>query len=750
MKRTWTAVAVIALAACGGGDGPSKPAPVNSVSVSLGASTIYVGQQTQASATMYDASQNQLSGRTARFRSDDAGVATVDSVSGVVTAQAAGTAHIIASSEGIDGQATLTVNPTVQVRLDSVSPGVLKMGSTGTLYGANFDANASGDVITVGGTRATVTSASATQISFTVPDLGCVPAERRVVQLNSSGTTAQLASVPVAPKATPLSLGVGGVAVLTGSSAVGCVELAATVSPSEYLFVPANADATPDVIDTMQVSWQTGDASPLGGGGYDVVAPPSRSALMSSAAAAMGRVDDAFEARLRRYARTTLRPAVARAAFARGALSPQARMSISGSGIAVPTTVSRALSVGDTLRFKVPGATSMCSNFDTVKATVKAIGSSNIIVQDVNAPANGFTATDFTSMAQEFDTYIYPTDTTYFGTPSDIDSNGKVYILFTPEVNKLTPKGSTSYVGGYFWAGDLYPSTGQYACPQSNEAEIFYMLVPDPTGIYSSAHATAQVRQVSRGTLGHEFQHMINAGTRLFVSNAQSFESSWLDEALAHFAEDVVGRAEDGFSQTADLTLAQADANNNDFNAFYYQNLARLQDWLLRPDTSTATSSRAEQNLAYRGAAWALLRYTADQYAGGNIPSFTRRLVAGPDTSTGNLSSKAGVPFDSLMTGWLLAMYADDNSASTLSRYQFTSWNMHDVEAGLNGGTYPLLVGTLSTGSSSTSLQLRSATGVYYHVVNPATGPSAVFGLTAPGGGALSAAGARLYIIRLN
>lgn len=84
------------------------PTPVASVSVALSASTTTVGQSVQATATARDASNNVLSGRVLAWLSSNTAVATV-SAAGVVTAVAAGSTQITATSEGITGNAALTV-----------------------------------------------------------------------------------------------------------------------------------------------------------------------------------------------------------------------------------------------------------------------------------------------------------------------------------------------------------------------------------------------------------------------------------------------------------------------------------------------------------------------------------------------------------------------------------------------------------------------------------------------------------------
>src|SRR5207247_917540 len=73
--------------------------PVASVTVSPGAPTVQVGQTTQLTATPKDANGTPLTGRVVTWSSDNTAVAMVDG-SGLVTAVAAGSATITASSEG--------------------------------------------------------------------------------------------------------------------------------------------------------------------------------------------------------------------------------------------------------------------------------------------------------------------------------------------------------------------------------------------------------------------------------------------------------------------------------------------------------------------------------------------------------------------------------------------------------------------------------------------------------------------------
>lgn len=114
------------------------PAPVASVSVTLAASSRNPGQTTQATATLRDANNNILTGRTIVWSSSDNGVATV-STSGLVTAIAVGTATIMASCEGQSGTSTITVTNPAPAPVATVT---VSLGSSTLVPGATTQATA--------------------------------------------------------------------------------------------------------------------------------------------------------------------------------------------------------------------------------------------------------------------------------------------------------------------------------------------------------------------------------------------------------------------------------------------------------------------------------------------------------------------------------------------------------------------------------------------------------------------------------
>ncbi len=559
-----------------------------------------------------------------------------------------------------------------------------------------------------------------------------------------TGTGTILVTAPVTSCSsgpTVVDLAVGQVKVITATDSKGCIKISVTGAASQYIVIAANSNSIPDQLATFTLKSDTGEVVP----NTTLLANPYRvaAALQVAPAVPSDALQLAYESKLRLLERRELSLPDAQAGYrARSAQLPHLRTSLS---VSVPN-------IGDKTTFKVP---SSCSKFTTVTATAQYISNKAIIYTDSAAPTGGFTATDYQDIANEFDNLIYPTDSAYFGTPLDLDNNGHVIILYTPEVNKLTPAGNPSgFVGGFFFAGDLFPVA---QCAQSNIAEIFYVLAPDPNGtINGNARSTSTVRQGTRGTIAHEFQHMINASERIRSPIEQGFEDTWLDEALAHFAEDVNGRALKNLPDDANATFETLFTNINDYSAFFFQNFARFQRYMINPGYYAPTSAGADTSLAVRGAAWSLVRYTADNYApNGNIKAFTRALAGGPNVGVDNLTLRAGsIPFDSLVAGWMIANYADDAGIPGLpTKYSYKSYNMRSnmsAQPITASKTFPLQINEVpGTGFVAAGLQARSATGDYFHFSRPGAGAARTFRLlNNDGTTSASFTGAVFYIVR--
>jgi hypothetical protein len=340
---------------------------------------------------------------------------------------------------------------------------------------------------------------------------------------------------------------------------------------------------------------------------------------------------------------------------------------------------------------------------------VEAVSSRAIVVADTSNPSGGFTAAEYASIAAAFDTLVYDVNARNFGEPTDLDGNGRVILYYTNSVNALTPKNSSSFVGGFFTPRDLFPTqdtpTLGEGCAGSNVAEMFYLLVPDPGGMVNgNRFSKAFMTSVTIATVAHEFEHLINSSRRVYVNQeAEDFEATWLDEGLAHVAEELLFYRRTGLAprQNLDATrLRSTPAISSAFSDAGIDNFDRLSEFL---DAPTRNSPYAEDDsLATRGATWAFLRYAADQQTAAQ-ETVWQGLVDSGTSGMATLQRVFGTNLTPLFRDWATMLLMDDVPGAD-ARYQLPSWNLRSVLAALDGaGAYPLQTMSLASGTSTTA-----------------------------------------------
>ena len=525
---------------------------------------------------------------------------------------------------------------------------------------------------------------------------------------STTATATDVANADCSTAVTSLSPG----QVLTGLGATSlCV--AGGTSGGEFALVPFNTalDGSAGTSFTVQASGVTATAvaSRLPTEGtFNVLAGASRtSATLSSLA-----LTRALDAKLRA---SEARDLTARIAGARAWMRSRQRTT-SGSvpGLSLSVVPSTA-QVGQFVTLNA-NTESACSSPDLRTGRVAAVSKKAIIVADTSNPASGYTDVDYASMASTFDNLVDPTDTKAFGSPTDIDGNGHVVLFFTRAVNELTPAKSTSYVAGFFYARDLFPSTPSPdfdACAGSNGGEMFYLLVPDPNGVVNGNKFTKDnVTRVVIATLGHEYQHLINASRRMYVNTgATDFEVTWLDEGLSHVAEELLFYAETGLAPRANIdatTLRSSSAYVDAFNEDAISNFSRLESYLGAPSSNSPFADN--DDLATRGATWSFLRYAAD-HTGSDDGTTWYQLVNSTTTGVANLQRVFGTDLTALARDWATSVFADD-VASTDARYQQPSWNLRSIFAALEStGGYPL--STVALGASPMTMSVDGGSAAY-------------------------------------
>ena len=535
----------------------------------------------------------------------------------------------------------------------------------------------------------------------------------------ASATATQIVSTDCTGSATSLALG----QVITGLSGTSLC-IAGGTSGGDFALVPYNAtlDGSSSASFSVQASGvgptavasltpPTGAFNVLGGTG--VMSPTLASLAMTRA----------LDARLRASEARELTPLIPGAR----AWMQSRRRTASGAvpGLALSVVPSTA-NIGDLVQLNT-NTESACSSPVLHTGRVAAVGTKAIVVADTANPAGGYTDADYQSIAATFDTLVDPTDTKAFGSPTDIDGNGHVVMFFTRAVNELTPARSTSFVGGFFFARDLFPSTASadfQACASSNGGEMFYLMVPDPTGVVNdNRFAKDAVTSVVVATLGHEYQHLINASRRMYVNTgATDFEETWLDEGLSHIAEELLFFARTGLAPRAniDATLLRSRAAYVDaFNDEAISNFSRLRSYLAAPTSNSPFADN--DSLATRGATWSFLRYAAD-HTGSDDGTTWFQLVNSTTTGIANLQQVFGANLTTLAQNWASSVFADDLTG-TAAAFQQPTWNMRSIYGALqSNGAYPLATTALATTPTTVSVSGGSAAYLRFSVAAGQTG----------------------------
>ena len=670
--------AALVLSACDDGVSPTL-AP--SVSLSTRNQTIRVGESFQLSASIRGESASAGS-RALHWSSLDEAVATVTQA-GLVTGHRPGLARVVAEAAGAADTSRIQVART---------PATIVIDSLSDL--------APGDLVQL---SATITDTEGVEITAPVEwsvapaTVGSVDGEGGLTLLGEGVLRISAASPParaeievevrVAPP--PEDCAEGSITLARGEVRryAGGAPISLCLSGgAEYTLVATNAGSTAATADLSA----EGLSSPS--------APAADNLLLSrsvaSARPALGEYDREFERRLRRSERERLSPRGARTSFLSRSLQ---------------TSASRE--VGDLMQLST---STSCESPDARTGRVEYVGERAIVVADTANP-RGLTRSDYARFGAMYDTLLYPVVTEHFGEPATMNGERRVVIFYTRAVNELTPAGSEGVVGGYFWAGDLFPTS---ECAGSNQREMFYMLAADPEGeVNGNERSVESVERATAGTIAHELQHLINASRRIFLNDAEDWEEPWLNEGLSHIAEELVFYHRSGYGARENLGPAQLGGTSKQLditNRHAISNLLRVDRYLR--EVEQQGPFQGDDDLATRGAAWQFLRYAMDRH-GGDPRMLLSTLV---DSRTSGLENVEAV-FDMDAADWFadaaISLFTDDHVPGIGDVHQQPSWNFRTLFDWINGDGFVLRNRPLRNEELSVHLQgwgtayLRTAVG---------------------------------------
>jgi hypothetical protein len=546
-------------------------------------------------------------------------------------------------------------------------------------------------------------------------------------------------STPCSYIATPATLAVG--ASLTFDGGTQCIR--ATDVGAEYVVVAHLNTAAYGVAQSIAVA-------PDG-----IVTPPTpfpgeatNAALASSMEADVR--DFAFERVLRERESREIGPRVAAARAVLGARSSLRAVPVNAASHALPS----AASEGQIVSLNV-NANDFCTSPQARNARIVAVTQSAIVMADVENPGNGFTDAEYREFAVAVDTLVSPVDTSAFGKPTDIDGNGRIGILFTSAVNKLTPQASQNVVLGFYYMRDLLPRQSQFGdCPGSNVGEMFYILVPDPTGtVNGNARSKTFVSGVVVGTIAHELQHLINASRRMYVTDALRVdEEVWLNEGLSHIAEELVFYRSSGLAPRANIGIGGLTPGTNArtaFDRFGRENLRRYREYQRFPEGNSPLAGT--DGFATRGASWSFLRYLVDRLRPSD-GDFWRKLVNARTTgavSIDSLIAGSGLTTLSALRDWSVSVVADNNPVTgAVPAVQQLSWDFLSSMQAIGGTNQQYSLSPRVLGNQLISAVGLAAGGSAYFRFGVLQNQEALIAVTSFGGPTLPQ-GIKLTLLRI-
>lgn len=562
-----------------------------------------------------------------------------------------------------------------------ITPEPIAAGGSATLHGLNFDEEASRNRVTVSGERVNVVSAS--QNLLRVNQLPCLPTGVAPVTVSRQG----IGSTVEHPIETPgVGLGTGESRTVLRGQNVRCRSFPA--GDRQYTAAVFNTGRSPDATVGFAVN---GRVDSTGG-------QAGAAAVSSGRPLDLGRAISELPALLGRNveAQRVHRDILARNLDLAERLTLRGRTDSRAPTAAEPGDPARAEppDEGDLVRFRVPNlaGSNLCTSFTPVTARVVAVTEHAVIAEDTASPVAGQMDAVHEEMAAEFERIQWDIVRTHYGDPlawdRRTDDDGHLYMLYTPQVNG---SGALAFV----FAGDLFTRA---ECGSSDEAELFYGIVPEVTGGFESDGrlSVGEWKWQMRATMIHEVKHIASFAERL-ARDATTFESSWLEEATAYLSHELYAREVFGYSKGENVDYRQSvycelrARQPTQFPECAGKPLAMfgpyffLASYYESVESGTPLGGTGEGDVDWLGAWW-LIRWALDHHRASEasvLSALTQERVL---SGVSNLEARLNRDLSEVLADWTLALAVDDRAGARPERTELTvpTWNSRDVFAGLN------------------------------------------------------------------
>jgi hypothetical protein len=232
---------------------------------------------------------------------------------------------------------------------------------------------------------------------------------------------------------------------------------------------------------------------------------------------------------------------------------------------------------------------------------------------------------------QTFDDRVFPLISSRFGPAPDVDGDGRFTVLLSSWLAHLG--GGRYAVDGFVRVADMDRA---FRAPLGNQCDMMYLSSALESGPYL------------RTVLAHEYMHAVLIGQKGRSSGQASGppleEEGWLDEAIAHLAEDSCGFSTSNIDYRVSAFLARPER---------YQ--------LVVDDYYAADLFRSHGN---RGSTYLFLRWCARAHGEELLPALVHSRLRGVK----NLEESTGSSFAGLYRGWTLDLVQNELLAGATAK----------------------------------------------------------------------------------
>ncbi|GAC1516460.1 MAG: hypothetical protein NVS1B4_11530 [Gemmatimonadaceae bacterium] len=578
-----------------------------------------------------------------------------------------------------------TFVPGTQPSITSIAPSLLTPGISATLNGTGFGATVAENRVLVDGVAAPVLTASATQLTVTIPaTLPCAVTHRAVIVVTVGGVTGR--GTQEMRVGVQRAMPVGSAVVVTSPVELACTEL--TDNGAQYVVSVFSNATVPTAITPFRLEGR----GPTPGLAGAVAAPTLRESAAIPSAARVGSDVIALRPGADAAHLTLLNQNRALLSTLRSRVSVRRSVGVaSADPLLSPPRM--AVAVGDTRTFRIsklsatPPGTSICAAYDEVTAKAVFVGAHSIIYEDVTATLAGQMTPYFERLGQEFEATMYRSDSLNFGDPLayNFATNGgaRVMMVFSPAVNRMES------LAGFVLSCDLFKRNTTFNTV-SNDGEIFYARVPTSIAAGFTGDTPDRWLWEMRSTVVHEVKHIASFSARL-ANNADDWEESWLEEGTALHAEElwlrdaiyrVPWKGNARYAATLYCDIPRPGCSGKPLGMV--RHFDHLYGFLDAAGSFSPFGRARDGDYSFYGSAWSLVRWAIDRH-GSSDQAFLRGLTQSLTSGTANLTARTGRPLDEMLGNWSLSLHLARHPAfSANPDVQFPTWDVADIFANMS------------------------------------------------------------------